>query len=538
MVKERFYNTFSSGVVSLILLSALILVNIWHQEYFRNFKPDKCRQIHSAYQIQEGKGYSKCNTDSLTLKSEICSPELAWPAGYSYFLSAVNSSVKDFYKTSMLIEYFALFGFYATFILLLLALETHRITLNFLLLFFTVSFSPIHYLTTTCLLSLISLMGTVIAFLYFEKEKLNGVLTGILMGIFMFLSTFFRFAYYPVTAGILFFLCWKIIETQNFKKYIAPALVFTFVYGLLYFYAQSLYDYTPAKGALQIADFGKGFYPQNLLKADDFITKFFFFLNPVYTIIEGNSFGDYHHPFSYLLRIIGLTITFLITFIYIKKGIFSLFKEQSMSHSFNTLGLITLGTTVIPYLYLSLITIAFQVGTLANYTYVQETRYYAPLIPFIMIFVANYAFGKERFSCSFRIGLGIATFTGVMMSSAIFYKVMFSDTPLQGTYDYYYRRQIENYQTLTLEKAKYPNERWVYADSTQEPNPLIVLSGCEVYNGDFLKNIQGKNLPDNTFLICPASFADKIDSVLLAPVRTNSLAVEGWVKISCTDRTP
>ncbi len=528
---NRLRTIFSSSLITMILVLGLILVNIWRQENFRNFKPDKSRQIHSAYQIQKGKGYVTCHTDSLTLKTEICVPEFAWPIGYSAVLAGVNYYTHNFYKTAILIEYFALFAFFAVFFLLLSLLDSDKKTLNFLLFFLMSSFAPIHYLTTTCLLSLTCFMAAVIFYLYFEKGKLNGILAGISIGVLMFLSTYFRFAYYPITAGFIVFFCWKIVENGDRTKYLLSTLAFVLVYCSLYFYAQSSYSYTPAKGALQIADFGKGFYPENLLKTDDFITKFFIFLNPVYALIEGNNDGDYHHPLSLALRILGLAITVFVIILFTLKGL-SILKNKNLTRSFYLLGFITLGATVIPYMYLSLITVAFQVGTLANYTYVQETRYYAPLIPFFLIFVTKYAFGNEKFSIGVRYGLKIAAFTGSLMTLAIFSKIMFSETPLQGTYDFYYRNPIENFKILTEEKAKYPEERWIYADSTAEPNPLISLSGCEIYNGNFLKNLQGKTLPENAFLICPESFAEKVEKVIALPLKKEKFPVKGWSKLS------
>ncbi len=490
----------------ILVFSVLVLFTVWRQETFRNYRPDRCRQMHSAWQIEKGKGYVTCHTDTISLNKENCWTEFGWPMGYSAVLRVLNEPFGDLYLTAVVFDYVVLTFFWGSLIWLIF-LTIPKTKERFLLLaILAISFAPIHYLSTTCQFSLSCLMSAIGVFVCVEGEKLKRGAGGIIMGLLIGLASFFRYAYYPIAAGIVFFLLWSAVESKEWKKYISLAVGFSVTYVCLYFFFQSLYSYTPVEGALQIASLGKGFYPKNLLKTDEFVLKFLFFLNPLYTIVEGDSSGDFTQSLSIIVRVITMGASLFVMGVFVL-GVYSgLFKDKSLHHRVDTLGVIIVGATVLPYIYISLTTPAQQVGTLSNYSFVQETRYYAPIIPFILIFWTRYASEKGRFSQWFRYGLYAALFFGGILTTGIFFKTVTSETPLQGTYKFYYEDAIREYRQLGVLKKQYPNERWIYADSTHEPNPLIAISGCELFYGDILPLLQKDTLSSNTIIISPESY--------------------------------
>ena len=524
----------NSKLAYFVLIVFLFAARLWHIHHFHHLYPDNCRQIQNAFHIATGKGNVFCVADSNDISKDVCISEFAFPVGYAFLLAKTQQLLAiDGLATDYLIEIGATIFLLFTLLSLIRILEYEQ-KYSFLLLFFlAISFTPFHHLTACEQITLSLYLWAICAILYPINDKLSLFVTAFMVGILIFACTIFRFAYYPFIATFPLFLGYKMLQNRKkeSKKYFVIILISLLIYGITFVCLQQILAYNfpsetnpSAQKTAAIFAHKITFYWQNLSKIDGFVIQNLFYLSPIHNLLAQSSRLNI---FAILLSrgAFGLSLFMLYPYM---QSLWRHRKIQDASADFYRLGFVT-GLVNIGMLFiLSLFVAPMQAGILDNYTYMQETRYFAPTLFFVLFFM----FSQLQTQAIYRYTVIVALVFAFLFTGYIFFQIHFlGKKELKGTYSYYHADLAENIALLKQEKAKYPAQRWVCATENNISERLFITIGLAVFEGNVSSYLQHHAIPANcAFVLTPQEIA-KIAPYLLLNKKREVIAKGRFVLI-------
>ena len=363
-----------TGVTVALLLLAFGL-RLGNRALFYDLFPDKVRQIVAAGNLLRGRGISDCWAEPADLARVTCQPQTDWPAGYPMLSAAITKLSGDFIVTDAIIDAIAralVLLAAGSLIRRFHAAERSDTAYRWFLAFSAISFAPYVYLTTTDLFSLgLYLTAAVVALRIAERPPALAASAG--AGALLWLAAVTRYNYVPLLAcvPITFGLVGILRRDGRLFRSAAACVAVALILSL------ALRLSLPRNGALlPHSAGGGGWYPGNLRSLDPFALKAFFYLDPVLSrvkrIIPGLDSVVLLAAQPIALLLVAGSATWAFTRLRNQGG-----SDQRPLAIFM---MVTLGVTVAALAWLSLRVAPENLPYNHRWTYLWETRYYAPFL--------------------------------------------------------------------------------------------------------------------------------------------------------------
>ncbi|MDX2245981.1 MAG: hypothetical protein SF052_04340 [Bacteroidia bacterium] len=392
---KLFYRPYFRSVVFwAALLSQLLHVRV----FFTYSGSDRNQQILASLNWLQGKGLTVPSVSATDLTQVIYLPLHGWPPGYSYLAGVVyrliGGSEKDWGKiffTAELLEYLGVILVFAGthFLLNLLRKEISALVYPLLFIFWVFSFTPFHFTTAS---EEIALGFFLLATGAWVKGTLSDNLdlrwiTAAFAG-FM-LAGWFRYAYIPLVIVGPVILCisrWN-QGSERKKRALGVTLVGLGLMVVLWWALSP--SHSQAGGLTEMAS-GRRFFPENLLKMTAFPLKSLFFIGGDALILK-LGIRDRAALVSLRLLFVVSSVALLLFPIrmwsqYGKDFIQSKPLARPVSGLLTAMFLVVL-LIVIGFLSLLSFLNPVEVYSGNTWTYVEETRYYAPLLVAFALFL-------------------------------------------------------------------------------------------------------------------------------------------------------
>jgi hypothetical protein len=341
------------------LLAVLLLMalagRLWFECACIDFNMDKARQLVIAQNFSAGEGFTLRTADPRDLADTISLRIPWWPIGYPFLMSSLNVLFHDYILSSIVLDLLGVLVLFKSFFTFFRVLDLGRRPFILFLIFTAFSFAPYFYLGSTDFLS---------AALYLLALSMAldrpGAARCVTLGAAVFVAAFLRYAYYPFTVIIPIFLFVNGKRREALVTFLSTALPLA---ALLAFYQYYFGSPFYVKGV-------DAFFPEHLLHMDPFPLRSFFLLE----LAEKNL------PASmlYLVRPAAWIVSLVLL------GMLAVNYLQGVNRKFLSLLFMTVGLNVAMLSYYSLKNPP-QSGWIDWWTYVQETRYYAPSMLLIQV---------------------------------------------------------------------------------------------------------------------------------------------------------
>lgn len=495
----------------------VLCMRSWHILHFSAIGDDKSRQIHAAFNIEQGLGYVEKTVPSLNELTPHIEPLSMWPPGYSYLLCGVNTMVHDFLLSAYMLD-----------LLLTLTLALCLMALSSLLMeprgvnvwyyiFLGCSFVPFQLMTSSDLLAALLYTAGVTCMLYgFRRE--NSWFLWIAGALLIALTPIVRFAYAPLL---------MVLPVTGFLLYRKNRIYRPLLAGLIALIGgASLIVLSGSLPSTQIennpywVDNGKSWYPENLLYVDPFPAKSIFFIDSILQRLDGGIINSLQHPLS---RIIWAALCLLSLWIVLEL-VFRAVRLLRLPGNLQTDSLFlltfvtTLGTTSSFMIYLSLTWPGQVFGNTDYWTFVCETRYFAPAI---VMFPAIILMGARWHQGWSVLGIVCATF------AILYFSYRFADVEIRGRTEGTWNGEPVSLQQsckfLEDYRKKHAGKILVY--SAKGGKLVLNLSGCDILDSLGVDAEQiGQVLPDSVALL--TDIVLKSDSgLVIEPINP------GWVAV-------
>lgn len=360
-------------------LAALLLLALAGRLCFEcayiDFNMDKARQLVIAQNFNAGEGFTLCTADPGDLGVTNCQRIPYWPVGYPFLMAGLGVLFGDYILSSIVLDLLGVLILFKAFCTFFRVLELGGKPFALFLIFSAFTFAPYFYLGSTDFVS----AALYLLALSMALDRLSTTRC-VLMGTAVFVAAFMRYAYYPFTVIIPFFLFVTGKKREALVTFLSTIVPLA---ALLAFYYQYFGSSLYVKGV-------DAFFPGHLLHMDPFPLKSFFLLE----LVEKNL------PASmvFLLRPAAWTVSLILL------GMLALHYFRGGHRKFLSLVFMTVGLNVAMLSYYSLKNPP-QSGWIDWWTYVQETRYYAPAMLLIQVALFAAAF-KHRGSAILKYGGG------------------------------------------------------------------------------------------------------------------------------------
>jgi len=347
------------------------------------------------------------------------------------------------------------------------------------------SFSPIYYFTSTDRYAVTFFIFALYFFAELIQNKNNSRLNSFLIAIFIFLAALTRFAYLPLTIFIPLTIVFigKFKKDKQLIKNGLSSLALAFILSASLYAFQKLYY---GNGTyLEKAKFALHF--ENLLQFDPILYKTFFFTETFETQISTGGF--LHLAFSAF----KLLFTFAFFFLFFKdffqraknniRDVFFYFDIACLTTMTITIGTLVLLSIVSP-------TTKFS-GNLA-WTYVEESRYYAPVIIIFQLYLVRLALslGNSQLRKMSRILIYASISFSVIYFSFKHYKILIKHE-YAGTFIEDKKAYIDLSKHL-LAKNKVSSPILIASKDETARTTSIYGGGIPVNNYDSLINSEAK----------------------------------------------
>jgi len=373
------------------IICIAILLRIENLILFSGLNIDKAIQLAATYNFLNGHGILLSTVFTSDLNQICYVPFSGWPPGFTFWILPFTILNNNFHTVSVIADCFFMLILFVGVYKLLRSLFNERAKEYFSLfcLLNMFSFSPFYYFTSTDRYAVTFFIFALYFFVQLIQNKNNNRLNSLLTALFIFLAALTRFAYLPMTI----FLPLSIIFIGKFKKDKQliknglASLVLAFVLSASLYAFQKLYY---GNGTyLEQAKFALHF--ENLLQFDPILFKTFFFTETFESqISKGSSLSSALITFKLLF-----TFTLLFHFLY---GLFQRAKKNShdILFYFDIVSLIALSITIGTLVLLSIVSPATHFNGNLSWTYVEESRYYAPVILIFQIYLIRLALGMSN----------------------------------------------------------------------------------------------------------------------------------------------
>lgn len=383
-------------ILLFVLFLSALLLRLEYKAAFFDFTPDNAAQICCAVNLLHGRGISLSFTDPDDLSQDRTIPNFSWPWGYPVCLAGFLFVFRHPLLASYLLDAVAiaiiLTSIYGIF--RLLAFPFHGMVV--LLLMLGVNYCPFMYFTSTCLWSLALYLAACFFSIKLLTQEKAPLTHWLLPGILLFCSCFFRYSYYPMTTAIPAAFLFTGLLQRNPAKIKGGCWILACAATLIL--GQTLLmKWISGSGVYVSNNTSTGFFPEHLLHLDEFPVKAL-----IQTVTLRQLLGFEHNSPLFSLMLHGCSaviLGYLICKIF-RIRLWEKFKTGPVDaqHAFLLIGLFTILINAASLMLLSL-RYPPQTNWTAFWTFVQETRYFAPAMIFLMMFMIYFAFGKyaDRF---------------------------------------------------------------------------------------------------------------------------------------------
>ena len=367
------------GRTAALFVLAFVL-RLGNRALFYDLHPDKIRQITAAGNLLRGRGIADCWVEAADLARVSCEPQTLWPAGYPLLSAALTSLTGNFIVTDALLGAIAL-------VLVLLAANGlirrfqtgsgDETAYRWFLVFSAIGFAPYIYLTTTDFLS-VGLYLTAAAGALRIVDRPPAVGTSVAVGALSWLAAVTRYNYVPLLVCIPFTLAGAGVLRGDRRLFRSAAVCTGVVLLLVVAFRVAL----PHNGALLGASSSGGWYPGNLLSLDPFAAKAFLYLDPVLRRLDkihpalDSGVLIVAHLFA-LLLLAGSAAWAL--------GTRRVTPAEADARPTAVLATVTTAAVVATLAWLSLRVTPENLPYNHHWTYLWETRYYAPALLLIVL---------------------------------------------------------------------------------------------------------------------------------------------------------
>ena len=387
------------GVILLVLI--VLTIRVIDYVYTPLFNPDKLEQLIAAQNWSEGNGISRAyweTQDSLVKKFE---PLIQWPPGYSIFTGLLLKLGTPLYLTALLPDIVSLI-LLSIFSFLFLSVLHFQSRITAVLIWcilllnssIAVRLTSVDFIAYTCFFGALTLLIRSVQKTFF----LNGILAGIFLGC----TVWFRYAYIPQVLALLVLGImhqWK-YNPNTLKKVWLPATGITlFLVGLyVVLFKTGNPGYIDAKPT--------GLLWDNLLQIHwNFPVDGLIGLEGIVRILTGKlPVANYFLQFTLLLLILWVILLII--------------RNKPKSRFPWPLALSIIPINVGLLLYLSL-TNSPQTWMPGGWTFVQEIRYYAPSWVAIFMMLVWYLSYKKSYLTELLI---VIPFFLITISDAVLYR--------------------------------------------------------------------------------------------------------------------
>jgi hypothetical protein len=459
--------------------------------------PDKLRQLSTARQWAEGNGVTMAYAHTDDLANFNFVPVGVWPPGYAILVGTLLKLNVDYVEAAIIADLVGVSSFFFGLFLLVRIFKPYVNPFFSILLFiyFSVAYSPFRLIFSTDLLSLGFFVSSFALMLHMivkapDMSSVKKYFLAFVVAVLAFLCSFFRFSYYPLSFAIPFImLLYGMLKVNALRK---PALL-SFGALILFIFLLLSYQKLVANNLNYLTDYHpeqfNHFQFQNLIKFDPVLANAFL---PVFQL---KKVLGYRIALGMVLFISGFVA------VAIFQGPIAVLVNQlrrkaieiSPISVFYSTGLILCAVNIFFITVLSLRFHPLPVEWTSDglWTYVQETRYFAPTLTFIILFVLTIAFYS-------LIGNKIIS---TLAKAILFLAFSFSTV----TYIYYLKKYSWLDPSTNMRQFYHLSQdlpAFLKRYNIQEaPEPVVFVSNNQEYTIDLLFSIEGAALLDGTRLI-------------------------------------
>ncbi len=357
---------------------------------FANLNVDKAIQLAATYNFIHGNGILLSTVFTSDLSSIKYIPFSGWPPGFTFWITPITFFVSNLQTAAIIADCIFLillyWGIYK--LLKILFSENSKEYFALFCLLNMFSFSPIYYYTSTDRYALTFFVFSLYFFVKCISETKTNRQSSLFVAIFIFLAALTRFAYLPLALVIpgMLIVIGKIKKDKLLFQNGILSLVTAFALSVSLYAFQKVYY---GNGTyLEQSKFA--FHFENLLQFDPIFYKTFFFTDTFESKLAATS------AVRISIRAIGLLFTFLVLAIF-SQTLFSKLRTKSYDKYFyfDLVCFFSITTTIGMLVMLSIISPASKFQGNISWTYVEESRYYAPAITIIQIYIIRLVFSNE-----------------------------------------------------------------------------------------------------------------------------------------------
>ncbi|MEZ4825594.1 MAG: hypothetical protein R3C61_04760 [Bacteroidia bacterium] len=496
-----------TGYLGRVLFWIALASQLFHVHVFFTYSgSDRNQQILAAVNWLEGRGMTRPVVFSENLSELKYEPVKGWPPGYPVVISGLyqwasgdKSSAEAWFFSALILEYLGVIIVFAGvyFLLWLLRDEISPAVFPLIFLFWTFSFTPFHFTTASEEIALGAYLLATGAWISGWKNAQPAWLWIVIACTGFLVAGWFRYAYIPlmiIGPGVTFLFYRK----RNTANHI-PLLVFVATVLLMIIWWMVLHPSHSREGNLETMVAEGNLYPQHWLRMSAFPVKSLFFmgLDPLISRLGIRQPGATF--FVYLLYITSVVAIVLFParmwWQHGKAFLTNGQPERPVSTLLSAWFLIVMAVICAMLMLLSLVNQP-EVFEGKKWTYVEETRYYAPLLIAFPLFLLVRLFDHDtsrmgRTALRFFL---LAALLFAMGHSAFKYYERFGRGNMRETrYDAENQLIVRLCQYIEHEK-KDSGTRIVFAEGTtfyeQDEAAVVSWGGAGVISFESIRNTQ------------------------------------------------
>ena len=348
----------------------LLFISLAILEYFNfHLNPDTSIQFHTLINFVNGHGIT---LTSLNKNNQIVYlPCSLWPAGLVIFLTPIYLITKSTVMSALILKQIADLFFLLFLVKYFNYLKLESYKRKFIILFFALSIAPfVEFYVSDVVATVTCLWGFYYFVKYLDEKKYYFLLVSILLlGLCYFIKySFLPFLFYPAVALILKY---RLVIFEKFKE-IAFAISLSVIAAMAFYFLNKLLVGTMQMHTSWDAFNGNPHWNQ-LTRLDGFLFTF-----GIYEWVFENFLKD-HFGISIQFNWLSILVT---GYFYILFAKFFLKRKINNNKAFiNSLNIsISAGTVIFVFLTFLTINNPGQTWTKPYWTFVEETRYYGPVI--------------------------------------------------------------------------------------------------------------------------------------------------------------
>ncbi len=469
-----------------IILCIAVAVKMSLQLTFFNIVGDKSSQLLAAKNFLDGNGLTIKEVLLTDLSSEVFTPLVGWPPGYSVVVAPLLWLFNGDYKSAALVfDLIAVLPFFLFLLLLLNYLSVQKWLKNLMILFVSFFFYPIGPSTCTDLISLSCMLAGFYYSLQLMQRKKKTSSLILAACFFFFMAGLFRYNYIPVVlcTPVLLGIAGYINKNKHWIKFsLYSGLILSVLFVTLLVF-QDYYTGSPA----YVNTRETGFFPENLLTMYPIVPASFIDVQIVLTVFTNFTGTNYFTNGKILLYSGYLLFLFLIIFVsgwLLNKKLLLKSKGDYFVYLGSGISAVIIGLLF----YLSARNSANLSPFFPLWTYIQELRYFIFVVLFIQL--CAFAFLFNRFTQLSRFWKKIAVVCAAVILVQFLHKL------------YYVTKLLTNSKEPFYSSAFFTNEtsaiiREFRTIENQYPGYEIIVASPDnnISNYAGLENIKAAYIP-------------------------------------------